>query len=40
MGLKSFENISKTTAVRGFQSFGLIEGAVGILSALWPKFLL
>ena len=39
MGLKPlqkdfFENISKTMAARGFKSFGLIEGAAGILSVL------
>ena len=39
MGLKPpqnffFENISKSTAARGFQNFGLIEGAAGIPSGL------
>ena len=44
MGLKPtqkffFENISKSTAARGFQNFGLIEGAASVPSGLWPKFL-
>ena len=39
MGLKPpqkifFENISKSTAARGFQNFGQIKGAVGISTAL------
>ena len=39
MGLKPpqkffFENISKSTATRSFQNFGLIEGAAGIPSGL------
>ena len=43
MGLKPpqnffFANISKSTAARGVQNFGLIEGAAGILNALSPKF--
>ena len=43
MGLKPtqqyfFEKISKNTAARDVQNFGLIEGAAGISSALRPKF--
>ena len=43
MGLKTppqnfFENTSTNRAARGFQCFGLIEGAAGILSEQWPKF--
>ena len=43
MGLKPpqkifFENFSKTTAARGFQNFGTIEGAAVIPTEQWPKF--
>ena len=33
-----FENISKNTAARGIPSFGLIEGAAGLLIRQSPKF--
>ena len=34
-----FEIISTNRAARGFQSFGLIEGAAVLPSKQWPKFL-
>ena len=44
MGLKPppqifFENISTNMAARGFQSFGLLEGAAFLPSKQWSKFL-
>ena len=41
MGLKPPQKIlsDNISAAGGFQNFGLIEGAAGILSGLWPKFL-
>ena len=34
-----FENISTNKAARGFQSFGLLEGAAFLPSKQWSKFL-